>query len=72
MEKELITLANKVAKESFMDYPDYDEDVPITTLAEAITLWIDSSLPHDTDIESDVLYDFINSKIWKRDLLRVN
>ena len=63
MKEKILILANDVAAASFMDYPDYDSDHPITELAEALTVLVLNSADHDTNIEAEELYDFLNLKI---------
>jgi hypothetical protein len=63
MEKKLIEIANRICVENFMNYPDYDKDNPITTLPEALALFIWEATPHDVDIESDKIYDFLDKKL---------
>lgn len=57
MEEKLITLAREVAKLSFMNYPDYDEDLEFT-LADALTLLVMENVGEE-DIESVEVYDFL-------------
>ena len=46
-----------------MDFPEYDKENPITTLAEALTAIIWGGLQLDCD--SFKVYDFINKKLNK-------
>ena len=62
MEKKLIDLARSICKAKFMDYPDYDEDIEMG-LADALTILVSENVPHDNDIESNILYDFIEDSL---------
>ena len=62
MEEKLIALAHTICKASFMDYPDYDEDIELT-LADALTILVSENVGNDDDIESDKLFDFIEEKL---------
>lgn len=59
IEKTIIDRANLLCKNAFMDFPDYDENNPITTLAEALTVFVFDSF-QDNDIDSSEIYDFLN------------
>ena len=54
---QLIKLANDIASYSFMDYPDYDKDEPITSLAGAITIFVQESMRSRDEIELSEVYD---------------
>lgn len=62
MEKEIIALAHRICKQSFMDYPDYDPNMELS-LADAMTIIVMENVGHDEDIESDKLYDFFSQKL---------
>lgn len=59
MKDKLIELAHSICKASFMDYPDYDEDIELT-LSDALTILVMENVGNDDNIESDKLYDFID------------
>jgi hypothetical protein len=63
MEEKIIKLSNDIAKARFMDFPDYDSDNPIDNLADALTVIVSDVMPHDSDIDTGELYDFINNKL---------
>jgi len=65
IEKLIIDKANYLCKNAFMDFPDYDEENPITTLADALTviIWDDLQL----DCDSSEVYDFFNARIKQPD-----
>ena len=54
---QLIKLADEIASTRFMDYPDYDEDNPITTLAEALTIFVQESMSNTDEIDLTEVYD---------------
>jgi len=58
LEKIIIQEANELAKGQYM----YDRDNPITTLAEALTMFVVESLQDDS-FDSSEIYDLINSKL---------
>lgn len=58
--EKLIALANQTCKESFMNYPDYDEDNPITTIEEALTIFVLEGLPENAEVSGEDIYDFIS------------
>lgn len=60
IENLLIQEANELAKGQYM----YDQDNPITTLAEALTMFVVESLQDDS-VDSSKIYDLINSKLIK-------
>lgn len=62
MEKLIIEKARKICKADFMQYPDYDEDIELS-LADALTIIVTHDEEHDTEMESDKVYDFIDSKL---------
>lgn len=59
MEKKLIALAHNICKVSFMDYPDYDEDVELT-LSDALTILVMENVGHDEDIDSAEVFDLMD------------
>lgn len=59
----LIDIANKICMRNFMDYSDYDEDNPITTLAEALAVFVQEGMPHGLEIESSEVYDLLKEKL---------
>lgn len=59
--EQIINKALKIVENNF-EYTDYDEDAGLT-LADAITIIIMDSENHDTEMESDKVYDFINELI---------
>jgi hypothetical protein len=61
MKDQIIKTANKVAKASFMDYPEYDADNPIDNLADALTVLVAES--GEEDLGSAELYDFLKGVI---------
>jgi len=63
MKTKLIELANQIAKRNFMNYPDYDQDNPIRDLAGALTILIGESLPHDSSIESQEVFDYLEKQL---------
>ena len=62
MKDKLIELARSICKSNFMDYPDYDEDIELN-LVDSITILINENVPHDEDIDTAELYDFINQEM---------
>jgi hypothetical protein len=60
MKEQIIALAHEVCKSNFMEYPDYDSDIKLS-LADALTILVMENVPHDSDIESHELYDFIDN-----------
>ena len=58
----IIIRANEICKTNFMEYPDYDEDNPITTLVEALTVFVvkDGEM-HAFD--SSEIYDALNYRV---------
>jgi hypothetical protein len=58
LEKIIIQEANELAKGHYM----YDSDDPITTLNEALTMFVFESLQDDS-FDSSEIYDLINSKL---------
>jgi len=59
MKEQIIALAHEVCKSNFMEYPDYDSNIELS-LADALTVIVMENVPHDSDIESHELYDFIS------------
>lgn len=55
----LIVLANEHCKKT---EPDYDENFPIKTIEEAIAVLLVASLPHDTEITEEQIYDYLTEK----------
>jgi hypothetical protein len=63
MEDKIIKLAKRLAEQNFMDYPDYDPDIPLS-LADALTVIIIETESELVDeLESHKVYDFITSKL---------
>jgi len=58
LEKIIIQEANELAKRQYM----YDSDNPITTLVEALTMFVVESLQNNS-FDSSEIYDLINSKL---------
>lgn len=58
----IINKAMKIASSDFMQYPDYDENVPLT-LADAITIIITHDEEHDSEMESDKVFDLVDGLI---------
>lgn len=56
MENLIIEIARDIVKKDFMQYSDFDDDLEFT-LKDALTVLI----CNDRDIESDEVFDFINS-----------
>ena len=56
----LIPIANQICKESFMNHPDYDEDNPIATIEEALTIFVLEGLPENAEVSGEDIYDFIS------------
>lgn len=54
---QLIAKANEKAKNDFMDFPDYDQTNPITTMPEALTVLL---FDYAEDFELSEVYDFFN------------
>lgn len=65
MKKQIIKLAHEVCKTNFMEYPDYDPNIELS-LADALTIIVMETVPHNSDIESVELYDFISSQLEKK------
>ena len=65
LELELISMANKIAKEGFMDYPDYDADNPFKLLGEALCVFILEALPDSSEVDLNELYEVISPKVDK-------
>ena len=61
IEKLIIDKAVNICKTDFMQYPDFDEDIELT-LIDAITVIITHDEDHDTEIESDKVYNFLCNK----------
>lgn len=55
----IINKAMNICKADHMQYPDYDEDVPLT-LADALTIIVTHDEDHDTVMESDKVFDLID------------
>jgi hypothetical protein len=62
IEKLIIDKAHKICKADFMQYPDHDKDIELT-LADALTIIVTHDESHDTEMESDKVYDLIESKL---------
>lgn len=62
IEKLIIDKAIKICKADFMQYPDFDEDIELS-LADALTIIVTHDEDHDTKMESDKVYDFIDSRL---------
>ena len=66
MKNKIIDLGNEIAKRDFMDFTDYDPETPLTTLAEAIAVIIESSF-YDTyqgaELNSAELYDYLKEQL---------
>lgn len=62
MEEDLINLAHEVCRKSFMNYPDYDPEIEID-IVDALTVLVTENIPHDSKIESDKVYDFLETLI---------
>ena len=58
----IINKAMNIASSDFMQFPDYDENVPLT-LADAITIIITHDEDHDTEMESDKVFDLVDGLI---------
>lgn len=54
---QLLAKANEKAKRDFMDFPDYDEENPITTIPEALTVLL---FDYTEGFETSEVYDFFN------------
>lgn len=65
IEKSIIEYANSLCKSAFMDFPDYDEENPITTLVDALTVIVWDSTQLECD--SSEVYDFLNARIKQPD-----
>ena len=62
MKEQIIALAHEVCKANFMDFPDYDPDIELS-LADALTILVFNNTDNETEIETDKLYDFIDSTL---------
>jgi hypothetical protein len=62
IEKRIIDKATKICKSDFMQYPDFDEDVELN-LADALTIIVTHDEPHDTDLMSDEVHDFLTNEL---------
>lgn len=58
----IINKALGIVKANFMDYPDFDEEVGLT-LADALTVIVMDGEDHDTEMESDKVFDLIDNLI---------
>ena len=60
-------MANKIAKERFMDYPDYDSDNPIDNLPDALCILLHDCTNAAKDTKDRIcsadLYDYLKSII---------
>ena len=65
MKKLIIQRANDLCRGNLMDYPDYDEDDPITSLAGALTIILgeDYDWVAENDIETNELFDFLETEL---------
>jgi len=59
----IINLANKVASENFMDFPEY-EDGEIVDIETALTVIVQSAVGSETDFEEDKMFDFFSNSIF--------
>jgi len=66
IEKTIIDRANLLCKNAFMDFPDYDEENPLTTLADALTVFVFDAF-QDNDIDSSEIYDFLSERLKEPD-----
>lgn len=61
-QEQLISHANKIAKENFMQF-DYDEDNPITDLLQAVlVIAFDNDLPDEIDHDMQPVYDELSKE----------
>lgn len=64
MENVIIEKAKEICRVGFMDYPDYDESIPMS-LGDALTILVFEHFDHDTDVDVNELYEFISNKVEK-------
>ena len=62
IEEQIINKALNIIENNPFDYSDYEESEGLT-LADALTVIIIDGESHDTEMESDKVYDFINNLI---------
>ena len=58
----IINKAMNICKADHMQFPDYDESVGLT-LADALTVIVTHDEEHDTEMESDKVFDLIDNLI---------
>ena len=58
----IISKAHNICKACFMDFPDYDENEPLS-LSEAIAVIITHDEDHDSELMAENVYDLINYKL---------
>lgn len=61
-EELIINKALGIVKANFMDFPDFDEEQGLT-LADALTVIVTHDEDHDTEMESDKVFDLIDNLI---------
>jgi hypothetical protein len=59
MEELIIAKAIEFCKADFMQYPDFDDTIPLS-LADAITIFLSQELE---EIPTEEIYDFIDNKL---------
>jgi hypothetical protein len=59
MKNLIINKAIKICRADHMQFPDFDESIPLT-LSDALTVIVTHDEEHDTEMESDKVYNLIN------------